>query len=173
MAKPASKKQTPFSVWYTRTTTRRRKSPPCLKEADAFQRLVSVLQLRKPDGICAPQRSRRLSASGIGRTWTRSFPCLWPQRSRRLSASGMMAMRQVFREGDGASKKQTPFSVWYSKASHAARPTTTWPQRSRRLSASGMSGLNIPPQLRLSASKKQTPFSVWYHIYLLLAARRR
>ena len=86
----ASKKQTPFSVWYEREARRedqavqepqrsRRLSAsgirqPCnaerrpgnLKEADAFQRLVCPSRA-PPSGRCfAPQRSRRLSASGIG-----------------------------------------------------------------------------------------------------------
>ena len=36
----ASKKQTPFSVWYWRCTPALARRRCCLKEADAFQRLV-------------------------------------------------------------------------------------------------------------------------------------
>ena len=137
----ASKKQTPFSVWYwfegfpltngrlglkeadafqrlvcnPRLEVRRRS--PSLKEADAFQRLVSAAPRKSSPKGKSPQRSRRLSASG-------------------MDDYGASAVIQIGREI--ASKKQTPFSVWYQFAL----------------------ALIV---LRALASKKQTPFSVWYH----------
>ena len=113
-------------------------SPSSLKEADAFQRLV-----------CETPLARRVQPS-------------FPQRSRRLSASGIRRRRQFRRTSIHPSKKQTPFSVWYAELhSHTPR-VFRFPQRSRRLSASGM---RLPGGRRGDSrypSKKQTPFSVWY-----------
>ena len=163
-----SKKQTPFSVWYgfiqtplnlrrilpqrsrrlsasgMRTGSRSCPRSRSLKEADAFQRLVSARISASSTSAIAPQRSRRLSASGIWLCSHSAIASQWsPQRSRRLSASGMTAPPVKLEEFD-------------------------FPQRSRRLSASGM-GLVRPP---LSGggrpSKKQTPFSVWYNHFSLL-----
>ena len=86
----ASKKQTPFSVWYATPAQPTEVKRTCLKEADAFQRLVSTL--------------RRVGAVVHLRP---------PQRSRRLSASGMRNAEEANRDDHNASKKQTPFSVWY------------------------------------------------------------
>ena len=88
--------------------------------------------------IFTPQRSRRLSASGMrtarktrGRSWM-------PQRSRRLSASGIRTPRRAYPWEREASKKQTPFSVWYEYLLRGDGVLPDEPQRSRRLSASGM-----------------------------------
>ena len=110
----ASKKQTPFSVWYAAFTRSAMSSPE------------------------SPQRSRRLSASGIWRTRRSPSARTSPQRSRRLSASGMSS----------------------SPVSPGCRSNT--PQRSRRLSASGIHGRRREGEPNPRASKKQTPFSVWY-----------
>ena len=96
------------------TTTSRRGNTTCLKEADAFQRLVYerewvngnlVIRLKEADAF------QRLVLK------------------RRAAGMALAAM---------ASKKQTPFSVWYAvrlvRVLRRHRP----------------------------ASKKQTPFSVWY-----------
>ena len=157
-----SKKQTPFSVWYARETY----SP-----------------LAKPE---SPQRSRRLSASGIPDSAKAPSAAPHPQRSRRLSASGMRHPLVGFVKTYAPSKKQTPFSVWYPSFSlRAALPTsalkeadafqrlvlicgqprvryTRNPQRSRRLSASGITPPPSNARESPSPSKKQTPFSVWY-----------
>ena len=63
-----------------------------------------------------PQRSRRLSASGIGLGILKWEDIFAPQRSRRLSASGIRQREHRARAAVRASKKQTPFSVWYSSA---------------------------------------------------------
>ena len=99
--------------------------PVCLKEADAFQRLVLLdLVSARPRGD-EPQRSRRLSASGM-KSW-----CFIPKRCSH------------------ASKKQTPFSVWYQSTSGNRLYSCTTPQRSRRLSASG-----IRPRIRRAPSPR-------------------
>ena len=85
----ASKKQTPFSVWYPPGADSRQSRSTRLKEADAFQRLVYV---------------------HLRRVWRE---VQLPQRSRRLSASGMNENLAHLLEFLVASKKQTPFSVWY------------------------------------------------------------
>ena len=109
-----SKKQTPFSVWYNLSGKCDRCGSTSLKEADAFQRLVCFGNSNGMDEGCDPQRSRRLSASGM-------VQIPYPLRASCLP-----------------SKKQTPFSVWYSAAL-----------------SSGGAVIFMP-------SKKQTPFSVWY-----------
>ena len=88
--------------------------PLPLKEADAFRRLVCAMWNGLPSPLASPQRSRRLSASGI------SAPARRAQRDSEPS------------------KKQTPFGVWYSLSPSAESPQAFTPQRSRRLSASGM-----------------------------------
>ena len=68
----ASKKQTPFSVWYTGRIGGALAGHGRLKEADAFQRLVLGEGVGRGVELDAPQRSRRLSASGMrGATPTR------------------------------------------------------------------------------------------------------
>ena len=112
-----------------------------------------------------PQRSRRLSASGIRNPRLCARSRIRPQRSRRLSASGMRrggGLGTLRRHG--ASKKQTPFSVWYRSAPPAPAPMMPLPQRSRRLSASGMAMECVFAVPENRASKKQTPFSVWYQL---------
>ena len=141
----ASKKQTPFSVWYGAVVVRRRPRLSRLKEADAFQRLVFVVVERRrlrgrraskkqtpfsvwynPDrdggaptlgGLKEADAFQRLvfdsGASGC-------LASCQPQRSRRLSASGIPAPRPDGLCRRVASKKQTPFSVWYLQASAIA-----------------------------------------------------
>ena len=70
--------------------------------------------------------------------------------------------RVPMRSDKRASKKQTPFSVWYNIASASARENREMPQRSRRLSASGIRSSTLASAAGLVSSKKQTPFSVWY-----------
>ena len=122
--------------------------------------------------LTAPQRSRRLSASGIAlHEGVADSPGV-PQRSRRLSASGIV-LRVDGYDGVGvASKKQTPFSVWYSSLATEQQRLIERPQRSRRLSASGI--LFGADRIRDSefASKKQTPFSVWYARHVADGIRR-
>ena len=157
-----SKKQTPFSVWYVNSRAVR---------GGAFYE---------------PQRSRRLSASGMDDRKAGCSHGILPQRSRRLSASGIngggwAVARQVsaskkqtpfsvwydslllrpMASGRNASKKQTPFSVWYARASE--RRPRTWEASKKQTPFSVWYA--EPPHVSpsaLSASKKQTPFSVWY-----------
>ena len=112
--------------------------------------------------INAPQRSRRLSASGMrGGIRTRNlrgrlkeadaFQRLVCGRSGESPRTGRRASKKqtpfsVWYEVHGflavihglASKKQTPFSVWYRKTPDEILKDINLPQRSRRLSASGM-----------------------------------
>ena len=87
----ASKKQTPFSVWYSEPLRCTWDGTMSLKEADAFQRLVSAA-------------ARRL--------WSRTT-CLKEADAfqRLVCARTRLCLCQA---GGAASKKQTPFSVWYS-----------------------------------------------------------
>ena len=85
-----------------------------------------------------PQRSRRLSASGIPSFSFVATSRIGPQRSRRLSASGITGRRAITPHVNPTSKKQTPFSVWYAF------------------------GAELAPDAVNLTSKKQTPFSVWY-----------
>ena len=61
----ASKKQTPFSVWYAPLPRTHLRLGNGLKEADAFQRLVLTDERTLIIEVVVPQRSRRLSASGM------------------------------------------------------------------------------------------------------------
>ena len=85
----ASKKQTPFSVWYMSYQTSDLLVGDGLKEADAFQRLV-LRACARGWGRGVPLKEadafQRLVCAYPARTPT--LPAL-PQRSRRLSASGM------------------------------------------------------------------------------------
>ena len=137
----ASKKQTPFSVWYAAPFPEPPAREPCLKEADAFQRLVYYPETptRFP---CSPA-SKKQTPFSVWYTEEAGVPFIapfTPQRSRRLSASGIIRRRFCRPRRGNASKKQTPFSVWYG-----------WGNPPPRM-----------PSLRGNASKKQTPFSVWY-----------
>ena len=158
-----SKKQTPFSVWYMASAPlRRAPADYSLKEADAFQRLVFRERTRPASTRASPQRSRRLSASGMRLSiHTYAADIASPQRSRRLSASGIRGLRDGADGLESPSKKQTPFSVWYYLAavhrlcgvcpSKKQTPFSVWYKRKRR-----------PAANRRTPSKKQTPFSVWY-----------
>ena len=167
--KPASKKQTPFSVWYE-------------DELDFIDVATPV-----------PQRSRRLSASGIGSGATNHprgilnaskkqtpFSVWYPNTPRRSRSAGDCASKKQTpfsvwykgrqRQWTGryypASKKQTPFSVWYRSVRACGASAINGPQRSRRLSASGISTTELSwscassPQRsrRLSASGMRNPY---------------
>ena len=206
----ASKKQTPFSVWYPGTSrlgrwanrslkeadafqrlvleygVAGRSGSEGLKEADAFQRLVSTRRTDEPLSPRVPQRSRRLSASGMTPAPRLRYRSVLPQRSRRLSASGICRSASAAASRSGGLKEADAFQRLVLFSLRIRRTALPAPQRSRRLSASGISRYdgysNAPksPQRsrRLSASgirhavrshrvchpasKKQTPFSVWY-----------
>ena len=135
---PASKKQTPFSVWYD-YAIQFEGGPHIMPQRSRRLSASGIgLGILKWEDIFAPQRSRRLSASGMQGGIETCQTGTAPQRSRRLSASGIPAVRRRAAGAGFASKKQTPFSVWYS----------------RHASADVHAGI--------VASKKQTPFSVWY-----------
>ena len=168
---------------------------PGLKEADAFQRLVySGMPSVYPLVPNASKKQTPFSVWYQGIFYGCQHQLSLPQRSRRLSASGMPQHKEKSVPNNlGASKKQTPFSVWYS-AMFALFTKALRPQRSRRLSASGMRRRcrrSWRPSWRLkeadafqrlvfenasgviddafNASKKQTPFSVWYATEPLIA----
>ena len=90
----------------------RRQCAP-LKEADAFQRLVSLPRGRRgglPHPLKEADAFQRLVSNSV---WYARRSASDPQRSRRLSASGIYA-GGAYRAVHGVpSKKQTPFSVWY------------------------------------------------------------
>ena len=86
-----------------------------LKEADAFQRLVCLTSGFVTPALSVPQRNRRLSASGMavnarGDSWARTSLKEADAFQRLVWNRG----EAVCREGQEASKKQTPFSVWYA-----------------------------------------------------------
>ena len=134
-----------------------------LKEADAFQRLVCDSRPCHADSDCTPQRSRRLSASGMRAV----SPAVGRARGSLKEADAFQRLvsavvRRARLGGLSASKKQTPFSVWYVSIRTPTVPSVSVPQRSRRLSASGIHLGGRRSHIRDGASKKQTPFSVWY-----------
>ena len=85
----ASKKQTPFSVWYLDRAGDLTGSLSSLKEADAFQRLVFDYA-----------RKRFIMRDGLKDA----------DAFQRLVLDSAERLLHAFR----ASKKQTPFSVWYA-----------------------------------------------------------
>ena len=112
--------------------------------------------------IRPPQRSRRLSASGIA-----PFARIWrcgdtPQRSRRLSASGIDAEGGGSGQQSTPSKKQTPFSVWY-RTSPRRKMNGGGPLKEADAFQRLVYGCERTQSPRDDIpSKKQTPFSVWY-----------
>ena len=94
-ARYASKKQTPFSVWYARVRALRVRPLPGFKEADAFQRLVCAATISAPTPKSSLQRSRRLSASGMICAGPNFRDASALQRSRRLSASGIACSNEI------------------------------------------------------------------------------
>ena len=86
----ASKKQTPFSVWYENRYASLFAILVGLKEADAFQRLVFHAGVHGFVRGCVA--SKKQTPFSVWYAW---------QRVRLLLFLGV------------ASKKQTPFSVWY------------------------------------------------------------
>ena len=145
-----------------------------------------------------PQRSRRLSASGIRLTrGTELTTYWWPQRSRRLSASGIWSPphtrrteKRCLKEADAfqrlvcaqprqnprrlhwASKKQTPFSVWYPMGRQSRRRRTTGLKEADAFQRLVFIPLAIAGAPFALASKKQTPFSVWYRTARRIAHHR-
>ena len=112
----ASKKQTPFSVWYAR---RRGRVVGC-RQASKKQTPFSVWyaareRARARESNRTPQRSRRLSASGMPPS--ADHPRLVAVRLKEADAFQRLVCRhQLTIRGlsPSASKKQTPFSVWYA-----------------------------------------------------------
>ena len=133
----ASKKQTPFSVWYAPMTCPEQREHSASKKQTPFSVWYKKARLVRGCACEPPQRSRRLSASGILAASDRRAAQFAPQRSRRLSASGIPQVAPTETAGEQ-------------------------PQRSRRLSASGMDSGGRAVRAIHCTSKKQTPFSVWY-----------
>ena len=157
-----SKKQTPFSVWYGTGDGRAPAPPATLKEADAFQRLVfESVQSRQLSRF--PQRSRRLSASGMRSSLLIGLPRFSALKEadafqRLVSAcASLVWLREL-----PPSKKQTPFSVWYRLIRHRARYGLR-PLKEADAFQRLVFVRNAEKEMRRERpSKKQTPFSVWY-----------
>ena len=97
-----------------------------------------------------------------------SRPSRAPQRSRRLSASGILQGYSPACPKPSPitrpSKKQTPFSVWYSRLRPAERNRDVVPSKKQTpFSVWYTIGRGAFP-IAVCPSKKQTPFSVWYHL---------
>ena len=95
--KVASKKQTPFSVWYRSDGGVRTSGQARLKEADAFQRLVCAAL--PTDAEFQPFASKKQTPFSV---WY-----------KQIEADAFSR--------PAASKKQTPFSVWYPSGTANAR----------------------------------------------------
>ena len=109
-----------------------------LKEADAFQRLVCEMPKKRIGTTITPQRSRRLSASGIVSEYDAKLPERIASKKQTPFSVWYASARTSSATRGRASKKQTPFSVWYSICRPVPAPSSSGPQRSRRLSASGI-----------------------------------
>ena len=160
----ASKKQTPFSVWYhARSRLEVAASVRGLKEADAFQRLVSALNADcTPPQIPLPQRSRRLSASGMRFTCRNSFFSSRPQRSRRLSASGIWGGRTAPRGTPAHLKEADAFQRLVCASPAATHSSLRGLKEADAFQRLVFGAVGLRRGGRRRTSKKQTPFSVWY-----------